>query len=124
MTEEVRPAIGALFIPTPGIIECKNYFVVQKLIEHRVRSILTESGFSDISKELVLHFLTPPEKATNPEKLNKFVDYEAQELLNTFNLYEQTPDYQTAIEGLIPHKGKTFSIVSITNNGLQVLINV
>lgn len=118
MKQEVR----ALFVNTPGIEECENYWVVQRLIEHRIRCIMTGTEFSDISKDLVLQFLTPPEDAITPEALNHFVLVEAERLLNTFNLYEQLPDYQDALSALKPYEGKSFSISSITMTGLQILI--
>lgn len=118
MKQEVR----ALFVNTPGIEECENYWVVQRLIEHRIRCVMTGSEFSDISRDLVLKFLTAPDDADTPEKMNHFLTVEAERLLNTFNLYEQLPDYQTAIEALKPFAGLSFSITSITMTGFQILI--
>lgn len=113
----------AVFINTPGIEECANYMIIQRLIEHRIRSVLTDSAFSDITRQLVIQFMTPPDKADTPELVEEFVALEAASLLNTFNLYEKLASYQDNIQALKHYVGKQFSITSITFTGIQVIIN-
>lgn len=114
--------IISCFIATPGIEECSNYIIIQRLIEHRIRCVLMGSEFSDISRDLVLKFMTPPDDCITAEQMNKFVDIEAMNVLATFKLYEQLPSYQEAIEALKQHAGKQFTITSMTMTGIQILI--
>lgn len=120
----MRQEINALFIHTPGIEECPNYIIIQRLIEHRIRCVMTGNEFSDITKDLVLRFMTAPDDVITPEQLSDFIQVEAERVLATFKLYEKLPSYEEAILALKHHQGKTFSITSITLTGFQILINV
>ena len=120
----MQPKVGTLFIGTPGIQELRNYYLVQKLLEHRIRSILTEIPFENISRKLVMDYIAPPPALTNQDDIQKFYSDEAQELFAGFATYEQTPAFQSALETLVPYKGKTFSISSITTVGLQLIIDL
>lgn len=120
----VKPEYGTLFVPTPGIEEVRNYFLVQKLLEHRIRSMMTGIPFDDISRRLVEQYLTPPVTSQTQDQLNNFYSLEAQELYNSFAMYEQSPRFQESLATLIPYKGKPFSINGLTNMGMQLVITL
>jgi hypothetical protein len=120
----MQPKVGTLFIPTPGIEECHNYWLVQKLLDGRVRSIMTSTPFENNARQLVEYYLTPPPHLTKPADIQRFYEMEAQELYGSFANYEQSPGFQEALKTLIPYKGKTFSINSITTVGLSMIIDL
>lgn len=120
----MKPEYGTLFVPTPGIEEVRNYFLVQKLLEHRIRSMMTGIPFDDISRSLVEQFITVPTTNQTPEQVNNFYSMEAQELYAAFAMYEQNPRFQESLQTLVPYKGKPFSINSLTNVGMQLVITL
>lgn len=120
----MQPKVGTLFIPTPGIEQMRNYYLVQKLLEHRIRSIMTQTPFEDISRKLVEGYITPPAALTKQAEQQKFYEQEAHELYASFATYEQTAAFQEKLQTLVPYKGKTFSISSITSVGLQLIIDL
>lgn len=124
IASSMKPEYGTLFIGTPGIEELRNYFLVQKLLEHRVRSMLTGIPFDDISRQLVMQYITIPSTHQTPEQVEAFYSLEAQELSAAFAMYEQTPRFQESLQTLIPYKGKPFSINGLTNMGMQLIITL
>lgn len=120
----MKPQVGTLFIGTPGIEQMRNYYLVQKMLEHRIRSIMTEIPFEDISRKLVENYIAPPPALTKPNDIQKFYESEAHELYASFATYEQSPDFQASLMTLVPYKGKTFSITGITSVGLQLVIDL
>ncbi|MNG46907.1 hypothetical protein D3C79_47710 [compost metagenome] len=124
IARSIIPEYGTLFIATPGIEELRNYFLVQKLLEHRVRSMMTGIPFDNIARTLVEQYITPPITMQTVDQLNNFYSLEAQELYNSFAMYEQTPKFQEALHTLVPYKGKPFTINGLTNMGLQLIITL
>ena len=120
----VQPEVGTLFIQTPGIEQVRNYYLVQKLLEQRVRSIMTEIPFENTSLVLVRQYLSPPPNFTKPEQVQNFYEMEAHELYSNFAAYEQSPSFQESLHLLVPYKGKPFSVSSITTVGLQMIIDL
>lgn len=120
----MKPQVGTLFIGTPGIEQLRNYYLVQKLLEHRVRSIMTQTPFENIARKLVEGYIAPPAALTKQNDIQKFYEQEAQELYAGFAEYEQSSAFQDSLMTLVPYKGKTFSISSITSVGLQLIIDL
>jgi hypothetical protein len=112
----------AHFIPTPGIDQLPHYYVIQKLIEERIRSILQGDSFVDKSHFLVANYLETPTTFTTPEQVNKHNAEMAKTILATFKEYEKTPEYHDAIIQLKPYENTMFQIISTTYVGIQVLL--
>lgn len=127
-TQPISPAltreVGTLFVPTPGIEQLRNYFLVQKLLEHRVRSLMTQVPFDNNARQLVEMYLSPPPAMTSQNDIQKFYEQEAHELYASFATYEQSPKFQESLQILVPYKGKNFSISSITSVGIQLIIDL
>lgn len=120
----MQAQVGTLFVPTPGIEECHNYWLVQKMLESRIRSIMTSTPFENPARYLVEVYLTPPPHMSQAKDIQRFYETEAQELYASFANYEQSPSFQDALNTLVPYKGKTFSISSVTTVGLQLIIDL
>lgn len=112
----------AHFIPTPGIDQLPHYYVIQKLIEERIRSILQGDNFVDKSHFLVANYLTVPTNLTTPEQVNKYNAEMSKTILASFNEFEKTPEYHDAILQLKPYENTMFQITSTTYVGVQVLL--
>lgn len=120
----VTQEVVTLTIPTPGIEECRYYHLVQKLLELRVRSIMTEVTFEDCSQSLIQMYITVPPHYTTAKKVSEFIVSEAKELSAAFKLYEKNKYVQEALAALIPYKGMLFSICSTTLSGIQLIIDL
>jgi hypothetical protein len=112
----------AHFIPTPGIEQLPHFYVIQKLIEERIRSILQNDSFVDKSHFLVSQYIEVPTTFTTPEQVGKYVNEMSKTILQTFNEYEKTPEYHDAIMQLKPYENTMFQITSTTYVGVQVLL--
>lgn len=110
------------FIPTPGIDQLPHYYIIQKLIEERIRSILQGDSFVDKTHFLVGQFITVPTNLTTPEQVNKYNAEMVKTILDTFNEFEKTPEYHDAILQLKPYENTMFQITSTTYVGVQVLL--
>jgi hypothetical protein len=114
----------AHFIPTPGIEQLPHNYVIQKLIEERIRSILQGDNFVDKSHFLVSQYIEVPTTFTTPEQVNKHNAEMAKTILQSFKEYEQTPEYHDAIMQLKPYENAMFQIVSTTYVGVQVMLRI
>ena len=117
-------SVGTHFVPTPGVEECSNYWLVLKMLEQRIRNLMTEEGFQDISRQLVYQFLTPPNNIDTPAQVEKWLDERATELYSAYATYEASPTFLEGLQVLVPYKGKQFSISSTTSKGIMVLIYI
>lgn len=116
--------VVTLMVPTPGIEECRYYFLVQKLLELRIRCIMTEVTFEDCSQSLIQLYITPPPHYSTAKKVTAFIESEAKELSASFKLYEKNKFVQDAFNTLVPYKGMMFSISNITLAGIQLIIDL
>lgn len=114
----------AHFIPTPGIDQLPHHYVIQKLIEERIRSILQGDSFVDKSHFLVSQYIEVPHNFTTPEQVNKHNNEMAKTILKTFHEFEKTPEYHDAIMQLKPYENAMFQIVSTTYVGIQVMLRI
>lgn len=115
-------ATKSLFIPTPGIEQCRNYVIIQRLVQERIRSVMMGDPFVDKSHFLASQFLEVPVKYQTQEEVGKYLKSEAKELLAAFNKYEETPEYKEAIGLLREQEGASFNIASTTLSGMVVLL--
>lgn len=114
----------SMFFPTTGIEKCSNYYLVQRLIIQRIKSVLTGETFKDISFDLVNQYLTVPPHYQTPKDVERYLLSEAKMVSSAFNQYEKTPGYEENIKLLRTYEGKTFSIVNVTMSGIMILIEV
>jgi hypothetical protein len=114
----------AHFIPTPGIEQLPHNYVIQKLIEERIRSILQGDSFVDKSHFLVAQYLEVPSNLTTPEQVNKHNQEMAKTILKSFHEMEKNPEYHDAILQLKPYENSMFQIVSTTYVGVQVMLRI
>jgi hypothetical protein len=112
------------FIPTPGIEQLPHYFIIQKLIEERIRSILQGDSFMDKSHFLVGHYTTIPTNLTTPEQVTSYTNEMAKTVLDTFKEFEKNPEYHDAILQLKPYENTMFQIISTTYVGVQVMLKI
>ena len=120
----VAQEVVTLLVPTPGIEECRYYHLVQKLLELRIRSIMTGVNFEDCSKSLIQMFITTPPHYTTAKKVAEFIESEAKELSAAFKLFEQNKYVQDAFNTLVPYKGMMFQIANTTLTGIQLIIDL
>jgi len=116
---------SSLFIPTPGIENCSHYYIVQKLIQERIRSIMMETPFKDDIFDLVKKYLVLPHtiNADDEKMVKSFYEEVGKAVIEAFEKFEsETPTYRDAILLLKDHVGKTFSIFSMTLTGIHMTI--
>jgi len=116
--------LKAHFIPTPGIDQLPHYYIIQKLIEERIRAILQGDSFVDKSQFLVANYLQVPSNLTTPEQVNKHNGEMAKQIFAAFNEFEKIPEYHDAILQLKPYENAMFQIVSTTYVGIQVMLTI
>ena len=112
----------SMFFPTTGIEKCSNYYLVQRLILQRIRSVLTGEEFKDTSYDLAAQYLTVPAHYQTPKDIERYLLSEAKMIASAFHQYEKTPGYEENIKLLRTYEGKTFSIVNVTMSGIIILI--
>lgn len=115
-------ATKSLFIPTPGIEQCRNYIIIQRLIQERIRSVMMGDPFVDKSHFYASQFLEVPVAYQTQEDIGKFLKSEAKELLAAFKKYEETPEYKEAISLLKEQEGASFNIANTTLSGMVVIL--
>ena len=116
--------IKSVFVATPGIERCPNYYLIQLLIRERIRSVLLGEPFVDNAKELVLKYLDIPAHYKTQEQIDKFIKSEAKEVTSNFLKFETTPAYKEVIGLLRQMEGSRFNITSFTMSGIMVLVEV
>jgi hypothetical protein len=112
----------SLFIPTPGIEQCRNYVIIQRLVQERIRSVMMGDSFVDKSHFLASQFLEVPVQYQTQEDIGKYLKSEAKELLAAFKKYEETPAYKEAIGLLKEQEGASFNITNTTLSGMVVVL--
>ena len=116
--------IRSIFVPTQNIEQYRNYYLVQLLAKERVRCIMQDDQFNDISGNLVERYLEIPPKLVRQEDIQKYCASEGKIILQSFKVFEKDPVYAEAIRNLKPYAGNKFEISSVTAAGLVVLIEV
>lgn len=112
------------FIPTPGITEVTNFYLVQLMMHDRVRAIISGDSFVDNSELYAQKYLNIPNSLDTPTKIDKFVKQEAKSISAAFHRYEETPIYKEALLAIKQMEGHSFQIVDTTNSGIMVLVEV
>lgn len=112
------------FIPTPGITEVSNYYLVQLMMQDRVRAIITGDVFVDNSQLYVHKYLNIPTTLETAAQIDKWVKQEAKSVSAAFHKYEETSIYKDALMAIKQMEGHSFQIVDTTNSGIMVLIEV
>ena len=116
--------IKSVFVATPGIERCPNYYLIQLLIRERIRSVLMGDTFVDNARELVVKYLNIPPHYKTQEQIDKYIKSEAKEVTSNFLKFETTPGYQEIIRSLKQLEGSRFNITSFTMSGIMVLVEV
>jgi hypothetical protein len=111
------------FVKTPGIETCRNYHLVQRLIQERIRSVLMGDPFVDQSQFLAAQFLEAPAAIISPDEMRKHFQQEGKEVLAAFHQYEKNPEYAESIRLLKQYEGKIFNITNTTMSGIMVVID-
>lgn len=117
-------SVRSLFVPTPNVEQYTNYYLVQLMAKERIRCIMLEEPFNDISGSLVERYLTLPPAVQTAEAIQKYCLAEGKIINKAFKEFEKTPAYVNALEQLNPYKGNKFEITSVTSGGIMVLIEV
>lgn len=117
-------SIRSLFVPTPEVEQYTNYYLVQLLAKERIRCIMEDDKFNDISSSLVERYLEIPPKLTRQEDIQKYCKSEGKIILQAFERFEKTPLYAEAIKNLKPYVHNKFEITNVTAAGIVVLIEV
>ena len=112
----------SVMVPTPGIEECRNYVIVQRLIQERIRSTILKEPFVDLAAMLVSRFIEVPPALVKQDEIERFIKSEAKEVMAVFHKYEENPAYAEAIMLMKDISLCTFNIVSVTFTGMLVLI--
>lgn len=115
-------SLKSLFIPTPDIEGYPNYYLVQLLARERVRCLLSEESFTNISEFLVEKYLEPPAHFVSLKDIKDFILEKGKEVLASFNEFEQNAVYKQAIETLIPYKGFKFEFRGVTLSGIMLMV--
>lgn len=117
-------SIRSLFVPTPEVEQYSNYYLVQLLAKERIRCIMENDQFNDISSSLVERYLEIPPKLVRQEDIQKYCKSEGKMILQSFERFEKTPLYAEAVKSLKPYANNKFEITSVTAAGIVVLIEV
>jgi hypothetical protein len=115
------------FIVTPGIELLPNSFLVQNLIRERVRAVLmAESNvdFKQLAGSWVMRYIPAPEFSPDNDgsKYQAWLKKETDTVVKAFHKYEENVAYQESIKQLKVFEGQMFSINSVTQSGIMVLI--
>lgn len=113
-----------MFFPTVDIEKCSNYYLVQRMILQRIRSVLTGEPFVDISVDLANQYLSVPPHYQTPKDVERYILSEAKMISSAFHQYEKNPEYDANIKLLRTYEGRTFSIVNVTMSGIIIIIEV
>lgn len=112
--------IFSLIVPTPGILELSNYYIVQSLIIERIKSVVTGKRFLDNFEGIVAANLEPPPYCNTPRQTEDWVTSTAREISSVFELYERTPEYLQATTLLRNYEGWGLNILSCNVNGVII----
>lgn len=112
--------ILTLIVPTPGILELSNYYIVQTLIVERIKSVVSGKRFLDNVEGIVAANLEPPPYCNTPRQTEDWVSSTAREIMSTFELYEQNPAYLQAITLLRKYEGWGYTLLSCNVNGVTI----
>jgi len=111
-------------VRTPGLEKLHRSFILRLLVVERVRCLMDDVVFNDNQHSLVEKYLPIPTHYKDEEQKERYITAEAKEVMETFRRYEETPSYQEDLKALIPYKGHVWHLVSATDSGVLITIEV
>lgn len=111
-------------IRTPGLEKLHRSFILRLLVVERVRCLMDQVPFNDNPHSLVEKYLPVPPHYKDDEQKDRYIKSEVIEVMAAFKRYEETPSYQEDLKALIPYKGHSWHLVSATDSGVLITIEV
>lgn len=118
MTESVN----SVYVPLPKLIETSNLFLVTKLIEARVVSLVRGSKFPEDLGSLITEYTDHPPNFRTQNEIDSWIMHSTLDLRADFNLIEQQQTYQDAMQSLKQHQGWNIINIKPTLSGINVIL--
>lgn len=116
--------VKSQLVKTPDLGKIRHHFLVRMLIVERIRCIMDNVTFTDGCHSFIAKYLTVPPHYTEQDQIDNYIKSETLEVVAAFNRYEENAVYQDDLKALNPFKGHRWHLVSATDSGVLITIEI